>query len=141
MLAVVALATACEGPMGPQGPRGADGRVNKTSVPITILGEHWIREPATGPFRYFYYRMEMPELTEYVINEGFFYTYFCWNDGLILVQEGTGYTSFHETTDGELYTQTIACDYNVGEMTFYVRSSNFNDIRPGDMQFRFVAFW
>lgn len=147
ILAVVFFVTSCEGPMGPPGPAGQDGRdgedgyLQQVSVPITIQSEHWVREPKVGPLLYYYYRMDMPELTKYVINNGFFYTYYSWNDGNILVQEGTGYTYYNETKDRKLYSVTVATDYNVEEMTFYVRVSDFHDERPETMKFRFVAIW
>ncbi len=143
LIAGAALTTACEGPMGPP---GHDGRLYKTVVDnIEILPGDWRGYTVDNLFDHYFVDIEMPELTREVFYDGFYYTYWKYMDGQVLVQEGEGVSMYleRELPNGEwvAYTETISCSYEVGSMRISISRSDFWDGRPGRLVFRFVAFW
>lgn len=155
ILAVVIVATACEGPMGPMGPMGPPGQdgggnVNKYMKDNIIVSsddweENW--EVIDGKNTLTSYRAEVyiPQFTKQMFDTGFYYTYWKYTEDngetMFYIQEGEGVTIYLK--DGDTYfEETITCDYMAEYLTIYYRSSDFQSGHPQtDYVFRFVAFY
>lgn len=147
IMAVAMIAAACEGPVGPMGPRGPEGSVNRLVIDnITVVPNDWeVALTSNGDFDYFFADKRLDGFTSSMLNNGFYYTYWKYLDGQILVQEGLGVSMHLERLDGGQlvpYTETIGCSYSTGEIRFSLSRSDFWDARPtADLVFRFVAFF
>lgn len=148
-MAVAFLVMACEGTMGPQGIPGRDGEVSKLVVDnITVGPEDW-HEAQTGDglFDYFYADVHIPGFTWEMLDEGFYYTYWKYNDSNILVQEGLGVSMHLERYDDVrrewyAYTETVGCSYSEENIRFRLSRSDFYDALPtATLVFRFVVMY
>lgn len=146
-IGAASLTTACEGPMGPVGPPGQNGRdgrdgdLQSVSFPITIYANDWRWDAEHG--NYFYVFDNISELTPYVMEYGFYHTYYSWVDrDNQLVQETLPTTVYNMENDGYQWEYTTTCDYSPYTIVFYVRYSDFERGElPATMDFRFVAVW
>jgi hypothetical protein len=124
------------------GDYGDDQRYGSTTVDIKVDDNDWAWSNDDGAWIASVTGIE--ELDQYVIDYGILQTYFCWytgDYGDVLVQEPLG-SSVHWDEEGRPISETITCDYRVGEMMFYVRSNATPAPRPTqDMNFRLVIMW
>lgn len=151
ILAVVVLATACEGPPGPPGPMGPAGNSNMLVVDnIYVAPNGWAEYKEDNEFRYYFCDIEMPELTRTRFIEGDYATFWKFDepgtDGPVTVQIREGmvmYKSYvNDQRETVLYSETIFCEYSIGMMRITFRTSDFDRGRPADtMYFRFVVSW
>jgi hypothetical protein len=111
---------------------------------IRVYPNEWQVYTVDGLFDHYYVDIALPELNSMIFNNGFYYTYWKYQDGQAIVQEGEGVTMHLERPEGNewvAYTETISCSYSVGSMRIMISRSDFYDGRPGDtLVFRFVAF-
>ncbi|MDR2969046.1 MAG: membrane lipoprotein lipid attachment site-containing protein [Tannerellaceae bacterium] len=149
-LAMIAL-SACEGPMGPAGRDGRDGTDGRDgqdgtkwyTASFTVNKSDWKLSGRAGDLNtYFYADKSIPELTDFVFDEGLVVGY---------IQTGTDVRNgmpfvLHqgEAVDGAefLWTETYDFDYSPGMLRFYLTYSDFNtQVLPESETFHIVLMW
>ena len=131
----------CEGPMGPPGPQGS---ANWNVINMYVTPAMW--EPfydSNNLFLYYRCIADVPELTQYIYNNGLCIVYRKVIDGNVEVQEPLAKIIYNEEGDGYLWEQSVVYDFSPGEIAFYVQSSDFGDesLTPPRMDFRVVLMW
>ena len=135
----------CTGPMGPEGPPGysTEWFVNDYDV----LSEKWIpREDVNvGPF--FEYTVNIPELDDFVFNEGAVVCYLVHNVSYAgrttLVQSPLPYTVYGLYDDGfTQYSENYSYEVGPGFIRFITKYSDFDTgIFPLNCTFHVVLMW
>lgn len=143
-LAVVLLATACEGPPGPPGPMGPAGTVYKAyNGNLEIQGKDWVRgNDDFGP--HYYADLIIPELdAEMIDGDGLYQLTWRYRENGFEIRQTLETTVYHKEPNGTLWSENISCQFSVGEARIIIRYSDFNmDRTPPDiMQFLFAAMW
>lgn len=150
LLSAIAL-IACEGPEGPAGRDGKDGQDGKDgyetgwyTTSFTIKKSDWILSGQAGALNTYYYAdKQIPELTDWVFDEGVVIGYLQTGtdvkNGLPFVlhlgEEGNNGQEF-------LWTETYDFDYSPGMIRFYITYSDFNTQFPPESEtFHIVLMW
>jgi len=141
--------TACQGPMGPAGKDGKDAtETGWFAENFEIASGHW--KPATESgdgyfFHYWEYEFSVPQITNFVLKEGFV--------GCYLVQEieydggrkSTVYRPLPYTIygidSGFAYSENYSFELRNGFVKFIVKYSDFDTIKPLTCIFRIVLIW
>jgi len=158
LLSAIAL-IACEGPEGPMGPRGADGQNGQNgkdgqdgkdgygtewyTTSFTINKSDWILSGQAGGLNtYFYADKKIPELSEFVFDEGTVLGYIQTD---VNVKNGMPFVlHLGDEQNGQefLWTQTYDFDFSPGMVRFYITYSDFNtQIPPESETFHIVLMW
>lgn len=142
IIAVAAIAFACEGPMGPMGPQGPAGNANKVYFDDIELGEDDWKRAYDDAGVYYYGVIDMPELTPAILYSGLYQLTWRSRDNNVEFREGLAVTIYHNDDNGR-WSETISCIYSVGSVEVQIRYSDMaEDVTPTRyMEFQFVAFW
>ena len=145
LLAVILLIVSCEGPMGPRGPQGPQGESSKSkSFDFVIHPNMWepVYDSNNGLFLYYHYIKALPELDRNIFEKGMFCAYLRdYDNHGNPIQKPLTELGFGEDGDGHLWQENICCDFSIGDVAFYVKYNDFNEGRPGRMDFRVVLMW
>ena len=146
--------TACEGPMGPEGPQGRDGKNGRDGESTQwfvndydVFERDWtiINEGYVGAF--FEYKINIPELTGFVFDEGAVICYLVEEvsyDGgkKSLIQSPLPYTIYGEYyDDGFPYSENYSYEVGPGYIRFIVKYSDFSNDIPPTRTFHVVLMW
>ncbi len=150
LLSAIALIS-CEGPMGPAGQDGRDGIDGKDgqdgmkwyTTSFTINKSNWKLSGQAGDLNtYFYADKDIPELTEYVFEEG---TVLGYIQTGIDVKNGMPFVlHMGDEQNGQefLWTQTYDFDFSPEMVRFYITYSDFStQILPDSETFHIVLMW
>ncbi len=142
-LAFILVFVACEGPAGPRGYDGYDGRDGRDGVPgmETIFFEMYQNDwfASSDQFGRWFYTINMPEITEDVVNNGAVLCYRRAN-----IPEYEAFEAMPITTlireDGIQFTNELWYSHSVGKLDIDWWDSHPTDpIAPGyDMYFKIV---
>jgi hypothetical protein len=99
-----------------------------------------------GRLDHYYFDVDLPELDDYLIDNGLYYTYWKYEESQRWVQEGEGAVMYKSFVDEKgktvYYSESITCDYSLGKMRINFRTSDFWDVKPSEtLTFRFVVLW
>jgi len=139
---------ACEGPMGPPGRDGRDAESMQWHVEdFDVLTTQWRERTEEGDGYFFYYfehEIRLPELTEFVFNNGFVGAYLVMEivrDGRRqLVQRPLPYTIYG--MDGDIpYSENYSFETRPGWIRFIVKYSDFSEMKPLTCTFLVVMMW
>ena len=147
LLIVIMGFTACEGPMGPEGPRGRDAESTQWFVnDYDVFERDWtvINKDLVGAF--FEYKINIPELTGFVFDEGAVICYLVEEviyDGgkKSLIQSPLPYTIYGEYNDGFPYSENYSYEVGPGYIRFIVKYSDFSNDIPPTRTFHVVLMW
>jgi hypothetical protein len=136
----------CEGPEGPRGPKGesVDPSAYWDVIPLTVYSHQWVPVfDANNLFLHYKCILDLPELTEYIFNNGMcIVTIKLVDENDFLVQQPLPYVLYGDYADGTLWEQTVDYDYSSGSIGFYVKYDDFNEnVRPETMDFRVTLLW
>ena len=141
LIAVVFVATSCEGPMGPEGPAGPSGSLNRYVYDYEVRSVDWSAAVDNNDlFLHYQCFFNETDLTSNIYNNGVLVAYLEVKEGDNYVQKPLPYEIVIEDSNG-MYTQTIDFDYSTGSIGFYVKNSKFIEDKPGTMLFRVVFLW
>jgi hypothetical protein len=152
ILLITALTlSSCQGPAGRDGLDGKDGKdgsVNWFISNVTVNSTQWqlVSDGGQNALNsYFRAEVSIPELTEFVYENGNVFCYMFQNVDGVEVQTLLPFTVPYGESNGELeylWTETYACDFAVGSVVFYVNYSDFfTEKRPPSTSFRIVLNW
>lgn len=143
----------CTGPMGPQGPKGEDGLVNSMILDIQINQNEWSYSNIDNN-NYFYGVISVPELTDYIYDNGIFKLYREYNTNASnKSQVELPYTNFVEypypvngQTEWGFYQEHVYGEYAPGSITICYLASDFEyeldeTFVPEAMHFRLIMMW
>jgi hypothetical protein len=141
---------ACQGPAGRDGLDGANGKdgegINWWIGNFTISANQWELVNGVNALNS-YYRAEVqvPQLTEFVYENGNVFVYMFQNVNGTEVQTLLPFVvPYGEASGSEefLWTEMYACDFAVGSVVFYVNYSDFfTENKPPATSFRIVLNW
>lgn len=145
LLSIIVFAlTSCEGPAGPMGPEGEGMKWFVETY--TIRENQW--ELVNGVDEldsYFRAEVKIPDLTNFVYEDGNVFCYMFQTVGGVEVQTLLPFTVPYgdgPINDEHLWTETYACDFSPGYVVFYVNYSDFyTNNRPPTTSFRVVLNW
>lgn len=133
------------GPQGPQGPAGEGGGVNWKIIDLEVNTSDWsLTDFTTG--NYFYATLSVPELDEFIYDNGLVECYREFNTGtenkyqmpLPNVQHMEEYDGAQQIT----YTQTTDYSFGVGFVEIAVTMSDFFlEKNPESMHFLLKLIW
>ena len=147
MVVMIGLA-ACEGPQGPPGKDGLNGiATGWFAKDYDILSSEWkpgIEEGDGYFFHYFEYEVRIPELNDFVFDEGFVGCYLVQeiihNEKRTLVQRPLPYTIYGDD-NGTPYSENYSFETRVGYVKFIVKYSDFSELQPLGCTFHVVMIW
>lgn len=140
LLSSVLFFASCEGPMGPQGPQGIPGRdgINGGGAftyiyDIPVDEPNWKYDMDGG---YYYYVENFEFIDQYI------YDFASIRVDMDYGRQQTPLPIVRHHKDGNYeWTTTTDYEYGVGEITFYVTSSDYSRERPGNSLFRVSIVW
>lgn len=167
LLSIVLLgfSSCIEGPQGPAGRDGRDGRngtdgrdgtngrdgldglngdFNRLIFDYEIRNSNWEHIWEYNPNMQCYScRIEVPELTQTVYNDGIILSYVEVLDGNAWVQQSLPRVFSRQNENGDKWIETIDFDYSTGDIIFYFTTSDFfyEDFQPGTFYFRVIFLW
>ena len=147
-----------EGPPGPQGQSGRDGRdgrdgldgldglgsLNRLIFDYEIRNSHWEHIWEYNPSgQYYSCRIENPQLTSKIYNDGVVLAYVETLDGDALVQQSLPRVFSRQNENEDKWIEMIDFDYSTGDIVFYFTTSDFfyENWQPGTYFFRVVFLW
>ena len=138
--------TACKGPMGPAGKDAEE--TNWFADNFEVLASHW--KPATEEgdgyfFHYWEYEFSIPQLTNFVFNEGYVGCSLIQvieydNGRTSTVQRPLPYTIYGIDNDFP-YSENYSFEIRPGYIKFIVKYSDFSELQPLTCTFRVVMIW
>ena len=154
LLVVMMCFAACEGPVGPPGKDGRDGKNGADGVSTEwfwkdydVLSNQWkeYTEEGDGYFYYYFeYEYSIPQLTEFVFDEGAVVCYLVQeinsNGRKTLVQRPLPYTIYGFDNDVP-YSENYSYEIRPGYIKFIVKYSDFDEIQPLSCTFHVVMMW
>lgn len=144
LLLMLLVFVACEGPMGPQGPPGDGGIEGWKIVDVTIPSKEWVLTyDADGLNPRFHCYVDIPEISNYVYDDGLVFAYLVQNYGTNdEVQTSLNCSVPFENEYGDMWTEHYSWDYTTGSVAFYLTYSDFFvDFQPATQHFKLVMLW
>ncbi|MDR0729107.1 MAG: hypothetical protein LBF19_03145 [Prevotellaceae bacterium] len=142
ILLLMAVFSACQGPMGPEGPPGDSTQWAVRT--ITVHTNEWMLSGRPNELGSYYYAdKSIPELTAFVFNEGAVIGYIRTGDNVKNILPYVLHKGEVGATGEYLWTQTYDFDFSPGAVRFYVTFSDFmtGSARPGTETYDIVLIW
>lgn len=152
-LAVAVLSLiGCNGKDGKDGRDGKDGLVNVAVIDLDASGNGW-EYASLQSENYFVAKFDMPEITNYIYDNGLVQVYREWGTGTAeAVQQVLPYSRHHEWLDEKnnawnFYTETVDYEYGAGFLNIFYTASDFayedesTPTKPEAMHFRVQVMW
>ena len=132
------LMLSCKGEDGRDGQDGLDA--NFEVFNMTAMDASWVPSSDTQGLNTLYQAsFSVPELTEYICDNGLVTCYHVYSDG---VQAPLPVVRWFEDQDGNRWSEVYDFEYQPGTLTVFFTVSDFYYVgSPGDQQFRLVLSW
>ena len=138
LLIIPFFALACEGPMGPP------GYANLWVNYYTVESNRWILDGNPDAYgSYYYYRINIPQLTDYVYDDGSVVVYLDYSDDVQAILPSTVNHGKDVNGYDYLWEERFDCEISPGYIDVLVTRSDFRtkDNRPDTYRFKVVLSW
>lgn len=116
---------------------------NSDQISITVSANEWEWsniDPEIEGEGYFVVRKSVPQLTRYIFDNGVISVYRVLDDGVMVGLPSLG-TYGYGTTERDYYTEYIGYEFNPGEITFFIETTDLSEGYPSDMNFELRMVW
>lgn len=114
-----------------------EDNTNIKIINLSVKSTDWVRYPNQGNFEYYSVAFNMPEINNWVYNNGVINAY---RTHVSYAQQLP--TVIHKKNNlNQLWTETVDYQYEPGRVIIYVTSSDFTDERPENMTFKVSLVW